>query len=165
MKALIIGLICIFSGSILLAQIPADSNRVATDSMNNNMNKDSSQMNNNSMTPTDTTNSQLNADTTNRNLNPAANNNMATMDSSAYSNNSLNTNTPGHVGYLNLPLLMTYVPDDVVSKLKSQFSGQLYSITSIKGSAAEDNYVVRTPNNGVMQIQTVDGNGTVISTQ
>ncbi len=84
--------------------------------------------------------------------------NISTMDSSRYTSP---INTPGHLGYLNLPLLMDYIPDDIVSKLKTQFGDQLYSITSVKHTATENNYVVRLPKNGLMQYETVDANGAV----
>lgn len=103
-------------------------------------------------TPTDTTNmNKKNMDTlpptnnTNRmdSSSMMNNNNNNRMDSSSMmNNNSMNNNNrmdssfmnnmPGMRGYAALPVLESYVPADIVSKVKERYGNTVYDITSIK---------------------------------
>ena len=179
MKAIILGLIFTFSGSILLAQ--TDSNKVTTDSMHNNMNMDTTHnmnmnmdtMHNNMNMTRDTSgnmnNSSINAsnnsmDTT-IHLNAAQKNMSVASLNSAEMSNPMDRQ-PGQPGYVGLPLYMTFVSDDVKSKLTTQFGTALYSITAIKRANADNGYVVHINKDGQqMQIETVDANGAVVPNQ
>jgi hypothetical protein len=65
--------------------------------------------------------------------------------------------------YAALPVLETYVPDALVSKLKDLYGAKLYDITWVKSSDNQDVYVVRTQENGVYQTQWVNADGTIKS--
>ena len=58
-----------------------------------------------------------------------------------------------------LPVMETYVPQDVVSKLESKYGSALYDITTLQSVNGVDRYCVRTLNNGVVEAVTVDGSG------
>jgi len=77
------------------------------------------------------------------------------------------TNNPSNVNGLSkfaaLPVLETYVPDDIVTKMKSMYGDKLYDITWVKSSANQDMYVVRTEENGNYQTQMINSDGTIKS--
>lgn len=60
------------------------------------------------------------------------------------------------VVYAALPVLETYVPANVVEKLKAQYGPHLYSITCIKGDDGQVEYCVRKLDSGVMKEEKVN---------
>jgi hypothetical protein len=60
-----------------------------------------------------------------------------------------------------LPVLSTYVPDNVVVMLKEKYADRLYDITRIKVVAGSDQYkyIVRLQDNGVFSAESVDDQG------
>ncbi|TWF33926.1 hypothetical protein FHW36_111117 [Chitinophaga polysaccharea] len=58
-----------------------------------------------------------------------------------------------------LPVMETYVPQDVVNKLESKYGSALYDITTLQSVNGVDRYCVRTLNNGIAEAVTVDGSG------
>lgn len=126
---------------------------------NNNMNSNSNMSNTSNMnmhSDSATTNAGKNNSNMNSSQSMANNMNNSSMGTSKLQNPM---NTPGQPGYAALPLLEDYVPDDVVSKLKSQFGNQLYSITTVKESPTENAYVVWKNNDGTINAQTVNADG------
>ena len=55
-------------------------------------------------------------------------------------NNGLN----GQPGYAALPVLENSVPEAVVAKVKEKYGNTVYDITSVKRSADQSVYVIRT---------------------
>ena len=72
---------------------------------------------------------------------------MATMSPSGYSETIL----IGLSRYASLPVLSTWVPENIVSQLSSRFSNGLYDITMVRSSKDENkhHYIVRTQDNGI----------------
>ncbi|MDQ2718591.1 MAG: hypothetical protein M3Z26_02335 [Bacteroidota bacterium] len=192
MKALIISLFFTCSGSILMAQVdsnkvtnmttPVNTANATMDSANNHVNSAVNSANAKMDSANNHVNSAVNAtnatmDSTSNHMNSAAHNMADTatnhMNSAVNSMSNTNMNSsqmgnsmmkqPGQLGYLNLPLYKTFVPDDVSTKLKSQFGSDLYSITTIKHTLTDNAYVVRFNKTGQMQSETVDANGTVMA--
>lgn len=136
-------------------------NHMSTDStkMNNSSNMNSANMNSNNM-------NNMNADSTkaNKNSNSSSYANSANMNGSIGTSRLENpTNTPGMPGFAALPLLVDYIPDDVIAKLKSQFGSSLYSITTIKESPTENAYVVWKNVSGNMDSQTINADGSAFT--
>ena len=158
-------------------------NNMSTDStkMNNSSNMNSANMNSNNMNnmSTDSTKMNNSSNMNSANMNSNNMNNMnadsAKTNKNSYSSSYVNsagmngnigisrlenpTNTPGMPGFAALPLLVDYVPDDVIAKLKSQFGSSLYSITTIKESPTENAYVVWKNVSGNMDSQTLNADG------
>ncbi len=57
--------------------------------------------------------------------------------------------------YAALPVLSTWVPEDVVSSLSSRFSNGLYDITMVKAGTGQHHYIVRTQENGVFSTHVI----------
>lgn len=91
-------------------------------------------------------------------------------------NNNMNTNTTSNMnsGYAHysetvnigmtrfaaMPVLTTYVPDEVVSMLKNKYGDKLYDITRLNATGTEQyKYIVRFQENGIYNTETVDGQG------
>ena len=105
------------------------------------------------------------------NLNSSANTSNQTNSSNANTNPGISPaypttmsnsrNIQGQPGYASLPILENYVPDAVVSKVKSKYTS-VYDITAVKHTAdqTQTTYAVRFGDNGVYktEIVTEDGN-------
>ena len=61
-----------------------------------------------------------------------------------------------------LPVLINYVPPDIVEKFKNKFEGHVYSITTIKVSANQFQYKLKVCNNGEFVIRFVDTDGDIL---
>jgi len=67
-------------------------------------------------------------------------------------------------GYtLSLPVLQTWVPDDVISTATNLYKQNLYDITALKGSNKQDIYQVRVMDNGELKTIWMDANGTAVT--
>jgi len=125
MKTLLMSLIGTFMCFSLFAQVDSTNNpnppTVTPQTpvpMNNNVTDSSSNMN--SM-------NRSNMDSMNHSNMDSMNNNM---NSTGMVNNS---NTPGQPNYAALPVLETYVPDNIVADVKQQHEGSyVYDITAVK---------------------------------
>ncbi len=71
-----------------------------------------------------------------------------------------NTECPGMDA--SLPVLMNYVPPEIVAKFKLKFNGHCYCITSIKVSETETQYKLRVCNKGEFVERFVDTEGVVV---
>src|ERR1019366_2495180 len=97
--------------------------------------------------------------TTNNTLNNVKNdstgsmNNAMKSDSTASMNNT-SQNIVGQPGYASLPILESYVPADVVAKVKSKHNS-VYDISSIKHTADQTGYLVRYLDNGVYKTEII----------
>lgn len=106
-----------------------------------------------------------------------ASNNASNMNSGSntnrWSNNAANTNSAGNMnnmslnngqaatGFAAIPVLETYVPDNVVAKLKQKYGANLYDLTMIKRAANQPAYIVRVQDNGAYKTEIVNDNGDV----
>ena len=61
-----------------------------------------------------------------------------------------------------LPVLINYVPPEIVNKFRIQFKGHVYSITSIKVSANQFQYKLKVCYNGEFVIRFVDIDGDIL---
>jgi len=72
-----------------------------------------------------------------------------------------------NTGYIvSLPVLETWVPDEVVTAALNQYKQNLYDISAMKGNNAQDIYVVRVrdnSNNGELKSMYMDANGTAVT--
>jgi len=65
---------------------------------------------------------------------------------------------------MSLPVLNTYVPEDVITNAVNTYGADLYSITALKSDSSNNTmYHVTTIKNGVMQMAVLNGNGTVLN--
>ena len=71
-----------------------------------------------------------------------------------------NTDCPGMDA--SLPVLMNYVPPEIVQKFKVKFNGHVYCITSLKISDTAFQYKLRICNNGEFVERFVDLNGIIV---
>ncbi len=140
MKTLIMSLFFCCMYCFVFAQTPTDTTNMNKKNMdtlpptnNTNLMDSSSMMNNNNNNRMDSS-SMMN--------NNSMNNNNRMDSSSMMNNNSMNNNNrmdssfmnnmPGMRGYAALPVLESYVPADIVSKVKERYGNTVYDITSIK---------------------------------
>lgn len=207
MKYLFVLAICVSLANHISAQV-TDSTTVTSDSMHmNNMDtthpatmNSMDTMNNSSnatsnMNATDTSMSMHAAGTDtmqmNNNMNSNNSNNMSNMNNNSM-NNTMSTagmtntmNTKGEKGWASLPVLESYVPDDIMAKIKDKYAsgGILYDVTAVQAmpdstmmqphdSAMTQtdtsmhmampikyNYVVRMIKDGTLQTETVGSDG------
>lgn len=181
MKTLLISLICTCASMSLFAQ--ADS----TNTMNNGTYND-----NNNSTYTDTSGTMNNNPTytdTSGKMNNNMNSDMNSTDTSAYMNNANNSvnNATGSNTWNNsmqnttamasdkaaLPVLETYVPQDIVDQAKRKYSnGQIYDITAVRspeGTMAQNTGMNASTDNSAMEQSqntnlTTDQNSAMTST-
>lgn len=67
-------------------------------------------------------------------------------------------------GYtVSLPVLQTYVPDEVVSVALNMHKQNLYDITAMKGADKQDMYMVRVMENGQLRTLYMDAQGTAMT--
>lgn len=67
-------------------------------------------------------------------------------------------------GYtVSLPVLQTYVPDEVVNVALNMHKQNLYDITAMKGTNKQDMYMVRVMENGQLQSHYMDAQGVAIT--
>ena len=146
MKTLFLSLICTFTCLSLFAQVDSTNNtnntnpttvtpQTTTPPANNNATDTAANMNSTNSNM-NSTNSNMNSNNSNSNANMNSNNmnsnmnSMNRMDSSSMVNTS---NTPGQANYAALPVLETYVPDNIVSAVKQEHEGSyIYDITAVK---------------------------------
>ena len=149
----------------------ASTNATTNNSMNNpsdstgSMNNSTNNMNNNSMnTTTDTTgatNNMNNNSTNNMNnnsvnsttdttMNSMNNNSMNNNSMSNMNSNGMNSSIAGVKSYAALPVMESYVPDDIVSKIKSKYGNGtvIYDITAVRAALPQDSSM--TQQNGTM---------------
>lgn len=62
-----------------------------------------------------------------------------------------------------LPVLQTYVPDEVVNAAVNMYKQNLYDITAMKGNEKQDMYVVRVMENREMKTHYIDAHGTAVT--
>ncbi|MEO6639218.1 MAG: hypothetical protein ABIN25_13150, partial [Ginsengibacter sp.] len=92
------------------------------------------------------------------NMNANASQNTNTMNSGMVTNSQ---NIEGQTGYASLPVLESYISDDVVSKIKAKYPS-VYDITAVKHTADQMGYVVRVSENGTFKTETVGEDGNTI---
>jgi len=122
----------------------------STGNMNNSMRSDSSEMNSNNANTQNNMNSSSNANT---NSNAGMQSSSTTMSSS--------WNIQGQPGYASLPVLESYVPEDVVSKIRSKYIS-VYDISAIKHTADQGAYAVRYNDNGVFKTEIIGADGNTV---
>jgi hypothetical protein len=67
-------------------------------------------------------------------------------------------------GYIvSLPVLQTYVPDEVVTAATNMYKQNLYDITALKGKDSIQVYQVRVQDNGELKSMWMDANGTAVT--
>lgn len=67
-------------------------------------------------------------------------------------------------GYrVSLPVLQTYVPDEVVNTATNLYKQNLYDITAMKGTSKQDIYQVRLMENGQMRTVYMDAQGVAVT--
>jgi len=67
-------------------------------------------------------------------------------------------------GYIvSLPVLQTWVPDEVVTTALNQYKHSLYDIAAMKGNNNTDMYVVRVLDNGELKSMYMDASGTAVT--
>jgi len=67
-------------------------------------------------------------------------------------------------GYtVSLPVLQTYVPDEVITAATNMYKQNLYDITALKGKDSQQVYQVRVQDNGELKSMWMDGNGTAVT--
>lgn len=64
---------------------------------------------------------------------------------------------------VSLPVLQTWVPDEVVSQASNLYKQNLYDITAMKGTQGQDIYQVRLRENGELRTVWMDANGTAVT--
>jgi len=62
-----------------------------------------------------------------------------------------------------LPVLETWVPDEVVTAALNQYKQNLYDISAMKGNNSQDIYVARVRDNGELKSVWIDANGAVVT--
>lgn len=68
------------------------------------------------------------------------------------------------VGYIvALPVLQTYVPDQVITAATNLYKQNLYDITALKGKDSQEVYQVRVQDNGELKSMWMDANGTAVT--
>jgi hypothetical protein len=68
------------------------------------------------------------------------------------------------VGYtVALPVLQTYVPDEVITAATNMYKQNLYDITALKGKDSLSVYQVRVQDNGELKSMWMDANGTAVT--
>jgi len=68
------------------------------------------------------------------------------------------------VGYtVSLPVLQTWVPDEVVTTATNLYKQNLYDITAMKAKDSQEVYQVRVQDNGELKSMWMDANGTAIT--
>jgi hypothetical protein len=148
----------------------------STASMNNTMKNDSTGSLNNSMKNDSTAsmNNTIRSDSTgsvNNNSNINSTNTQSNVNSSASNSNQMSPAFPstinnsqnivGQPGYASLPILESYVPADVVAKVKSKHNS-VYDISSVKHTADQKAYFVRYLDNGVYKTEIIGEDGNTI---
>jgi hypothetical protein len=148
----------------------------STASMNNAMKNDSTGSVNNSMKNDSTAsmNNTIRSDSTgsvNNNSNINSTNTQSNVNSSASNSNQMSPAFPstinnsqnivGQPGYASLPILESYVPADVVAKVKSKHNS-VYDISSVKHTADQKAYFVRYLDNGVYKTEIIGEDGNTI---
>jgi hypothetical protein len=143
MKTLLMSLICTFTCLSLFAQVDSTNNtnntnpttvtpQTTTPTTNNNATDTAANMNSTNSNM-NSTNSNTNSNNSNMNSNNNMNSNMSSMnrmDSSSMVNTS---NIAGQAHYAALPVLETYVPDNIVAAVKQEHDGSyIYDITAVK---------------------------------
>ena len=143
MKTLLMSVICTFMCFTLLAQVDSTNNMNNTNdtSINSiptpppamNTTTDTSMNNNQSTMPTMNTDTSANTNS-NASTNMNSNNSGTNMNDSSMNANLVNPNNiPGQADYAALPVLETYVPDDIVAGVKQKYPNEvIYDITAVK---------------------------------
>lgn len=68
------------------------------------------------------------------------------------------------LGYtVSLPVLQTYVPDEVITAATNMYKQNLYDITALKGKDSQQVYQVRVQDNGELKSMWMDANGTAVT--
>jgi len=155
-----------------------DSTPVTTNSTLNNVRNDSTGSVNNSMKNDSTAsmNNTIRRDSTgsvnnNSNINSTNTNTQSNVNSSASNSDQMHPAFPstinnsqnivGQPGYASLPILESYVPADVVAKVKSKHNS-VYDISSVKHTADQKAYFVRYLDNGVYKTEIIGEDGNTI---
>lgn len=158
-------------------------NNMQTDSTRSMNNSNNGTMNNaTNGTMNNTTNGTMNtmSSDSSRSMNstsPNMNSNMQNNMNSNSSTNSMNANSssnavnPGMVtnsqniegqkGYASLPISESYVPDDVIAKIKAKYP-TVYDITPVKHTTDQMMYVVRVSDNGTFTTQMIGEDGNAV---
>lgn len=67
-------------------------------------------------------------------------------------------------GYtVSLPVLQTYIPDEVITAATNMYKQNLYDITALKGKDSQQVYQVRVQDNGELKSMWMDANGTAVT--
>ncbi|HEX2606184.1 MAG TPA: hypothetical protein VHK91_02350, partial [Flavisolibacter sp.] len=103
---------------------------------------------------------------------PAAGSNVMWMQNGDWYRASYNTNGRySHVMYndrgdnftVALPVTQSYVPDDIINKLSSQYGPAIYDVTTIKSSDSTNIYQVRTIENGQVKSSWIAEDGSMVA--
>lgn len=150
-------------GALLFAQTPtnsANANKSKVDTLpppvNSSNNMDSSSMKNNINNTTRMDSTLVNnMNNTSMDSSSRMNNNMNNSSSinAATNRDSMNANInnsglvnpmnmPGQVGYAALPVLETYLPDMIISKIKERYGNNVYDITTVKSGTPQDSTMI-----------------------
>jgi hypothetical protein len=65
--------------------------------------------------------------------------------------------------YASLPVLETYVSQDVIDKMKNKYGNTLYDITAVAGTSNQTQYVVRSLKNGQYTTDYINESGNNVS--
>jgi hypothetical protein len=65
--------------------------------------------------------------------------------------------------YASLPVLETYVPQEVIDKMKSKYGNTLYDITTVVNTSNQTQYVVRSVKNGQYTTDYISEGGNNVS--
>lgn len=135
------------------------NNTMRTDSTAtmNNMATDSSHMNSNNAN----TQSSVNSSAANNTQINSTNNSNAGMSSVSAGTMTSNWNIQGQPGYASLPVLESYVPEDVVAKVRTKYSS-VYDISAVKHTADQVAYTVRYNDNGVFKTEIIGEDGNTV---
>ena len=144
----------------------------AAGAVNNTMSTDSSKMMNNNTGSMNNTMGSMGADSSKMmNKNPTSNmmnNASSSMHNGMNSANSMMNgamenakNTMGQPGYASLPVLESYIPDAVLSNIKTKYTNA-YDVTCIMHAAGQKAYVVRYGDAGMYKTDIMGEDGTVM---
>ena len=97
------------------------------------------------------------AENTTRTIEPDANK----INANAVAGKNINTAQP--VGPAVVPVLSTFVPEDVIKMIKNKYAGKVYDITRVKvPGTTHYNYMVRFRDKGVYKTEIINEEGVII---
>ena len=143
------------TGSMNNSMMKDTTNNMTNGTINSMQNDSTHSMNNMSNMKSDSSKSMTNSSMQNNMNSTSATN---TMSPGTVTNSQ---NIAGQKGYAALPVLESYVSEDVVSKIKSKYPS-VYDITPVKHTIDQMVYVVRVGDNGTFKTETVGEDGNTV---